>query len=63
MGDAVEVYIRLGDVDAAFALLELMLTMPAGREVSVPLLRVDPRYDPLRTDPRFDRLIQRFSRN
>jgi tetratricopeptide (TPR) repeat protein len=63
MGDAVEVYIRLGDVDAAFALLELMLTMPAGREVSVPLLRVDPRYDPLSTDPRFDRLIQRFSRN
>jgi eukaryotic-like serine/threonine-protein kinase len=63
MGDAVEVYVRLGELDAAFALLELMLTLPAGREVSVPLLRVDPLYDPLRNDPRFDQLIQRFSPN
>jgi serine/threonine-protein kinase len=63
MGDAVEVYTRLGELDAAFALLDLMFTLPAGREISVPLLRVDPLFDPLRTDPRFDQLIQRFSRN
>jgi serine/threonine-protein kinase len=63
MGDAIEVYTRLGELDAAFALLDLMFTMPAGREISVPLLRVDPLYDPLRNDPRFEQLIQRFSRN
>jgi hypothetical protein len=44
-------------------LLELMLSMPAGREVSVPLLRIDPTYDALRSDPRFDQLIERFSRS
>jgi serine/threonine-protein kinase len=63
MGDAVEVYTRLGELDAAFALLDLMFTLPAGREISVPLLRVDPLFDPLRSDSRFDELIQRFSRN
>jgi hypothetical protein len=40
-----------------------MFTLPAGREITEPLLRVDPLYDPLRTEPRFDQLIQRFSRN
>jgi tetratricopeptide (TPR) repeat protein len=63
MGDALEVYTRLGEMDAAFALLDLMLTMPAGREISVPLLSVDPLFDPLRTDTRYDQMIQRFSRN
>jgi hypothetical protein len=37
--------------------------MPAGREISVPLLRKDPAYDPLRGDPRFERLLTRFSTN
>jgi hypothetical protein len=38
-----------------------MLGMPAGREISVPLLRVDPTYDPIRTDPRFEQLLARYS--
>jgi serine/threonine-protein kinase len=63
MGGAVEIYAQLGETDAALELLELLLAMPAGREVSVPLLRLDPTYDPLRSDPRFEALLTRFSRS
>ncbi len=63
MGGAVEVFARLGEVDAALQLLELLLGIPAGREVSVPLLRTDPIFAPLRSDPRFDAMIGRFSRS
>jgi eukaryotic-like serine/threonine-protein kinase len=63
MGGALEVFVALGEADAAFELLELLLAIPAGREVSVPLLRLDPAFDVLRSDPRFDELLGRFSRN
>jgi tetratricopeptide (TPR) repeat protein len=63
MGGAVEIYAQLGDADAALELIELLLTMPAGREISVPLLRLDPTFDPLRSDPRFEALLARFSRS
>ena len=58
---AAEIYTDIGDTDEALKLLRLLLAMPAGREVSVPLLRVDPRWDPLRKDPRFERLLQQYS--
>lgn len=61
MGGAVEVFARAGEVDAAFELLELLLSMPAGREVSLPFLRVWPAFDPLRSDPRFGALLTRFA--
>jgi serine/threonine-protein kinase len=63
MGGAVEIYAQLGDVDAALELMELLLAMPAGREASVPLFRLDPTYDRLRSDPRFEALLARFSRD
>jgi eukaryotic-like serine/threonine-protein kinase len=63
MGGALEIYARLGEADAAFELIELLLAMPAGRELSVPLLRIDPIFDPLRSDPRFAPLIARFTPN
>jgi serine/threonine-protein kinase len=63
MGGAVEIYAQLGEVDEALELIELLLAMPAGREVSVPLLRLDPIFDPLRSDPRFEALLNRFARN
>jgi eukaryotic-like serine/threonine-protein kinase len=63
MAGALEIYARLGEADAAFEMIELLLAMPAGRELSVPLLRIDPIFDPLRGDPRFAALIARFSPN
>jgi serine/threonine-protein kinase len=60
MGGAAEVLAQAGDHDGAFALLERLLGMPAGREASVALLRVDPVWDPLRGDPRFPRLLRRY---
>ncbi len=49
-------YIRLGDKDRAFQLLE-----KAYQEHSATLLdlKVDPRYDPLRSAPRFQDLLRR----
>lgn len=62
MGGAVEVFAMAGEFDAAFDLLELLFSMPAGREVTVPFLRVWPGFDPLRSDPRFEELLSRFEK-
>jgi eukaryotic-like serine/threonine-protein kinase len=61
LAGAVEVFALAGEADAAFEQLDVLFTMAAGREVAVPLLRVDPTYDPLRVDPRFERLLRRYS--
>ena len=58
---AAEVLTQAGDHDGALALLEQLLGVPAGREASVPLLRVDPIWDPLRSDPRFERMLRRYA--
>ena len=63
MADAVEVFARAGERNAGFELIELLLGMPAGRELSVALLRADPVYDPLRNDPRFEQVLARFTPN
>jgi tetratricopeptide (TPR) repeat protein len=60
MGVAVEVYARAGEMDAAFERLELLLAIPAGREATIPYLRLWPGFDPLRGDPRFEQLLVRF---
>ena len=61
MGGAAEVLAQAGDHGGALALLERLFDLPAGREVSVALLRVDPAWDPLRGDPRFEQLLARFA--
>ena len=63
MGGAIEIFAQVGNADAALETIELLLAMPAGREISVGLLRLDPTFDPLRSDPRFEALIGRFSGN
>jgi hypothetical protein len=45
----------VGEADAAIARLAYLLTIPS--DISVPLLRVDPVWKPLRGDPRFKRLV------
>jgi eukaryotic-like serine/threonine-protein kinase len=61
MGVAIEAFARAGDLDTAFELAELLLSLPAGREVTVAFLRVWPGFVPMRGDPRFGPLLARFS--
>ena len=60
MGMAVEAYAAAGELDAAFERLELLFAMPAGREATIPYLRLWPGFDPLRSDPRFEQFLERF---
>ena len=50
-----EIYTLLGEQDAAIDQLEVLLSIPS--ELSVPLLKLDPQWDPLREHPRFKALL------
>ena len=52
-----QVYAILGDNDRAIEILDGLLNRPS--YVTVPSLRVNPIWDPLRNDPRFQALIDR----
>lgn len=52
------IHTALGDTDAALALVQHLLAIPAG--LSVEDLKADPRWDPLRTDPRFEKIVRSF---
>ena len=51
------IYVMVGDYDAALDQIEFLLSVP-GR-LSIPLLRLDPAWDPLRNHPRLQKLIER----
>jgi tetratricopeptide (TPR) repeat protein len=55
-----ETYVMVGEYDAAIDQLDYLLSIPS--RVSVPLLRVDPIYDPLRDHPRFQALVEKYER-
>ena len=59
MGAAAEVFARAGAAAEAVALLDTLLSMPAGREASVALLSADPTWDGIRGDPRFQAMLGR----
>jgi hypothetical protein len=56
LGLLAEIYAKVGEHEAAIDQLEILLSIPSW--VSVPLLRIDPIWDPLRDNPRFQRLLE-----
>jgi len=52
-----QIYVMVGDYDAAIDRLEYLLSIPSW--ISVPLLRIDPTWAPLRNHPRFQKLLAR----
>ena len=58
LGYLAQVYVTFGENDQAIALLQQLMTIPAGLSMSSALLRLDPVWDPLRKDPRFQALLK-----
>ena len=50
------VYAQAGEQELAIDELETALSMPS--DISIPWLRVDPLFDPLRDNPRFKALLE-----
>jgi Flp pilus assembly protein TadD len=53
------IYTIVGDRDRAVERLSNLVTIPAGHVVTVPMLSLDPCWDPLRGYPPFERLLER----
>jgi TolB-like protein/Flp pilus assembly protein TadD len=56
-----QIYAWTGERDQAFKLLDHLLVTPNG--ITVPILKLDPVWDPLRKDPRFQALIDKYAAN
>src|SRR5213080_3656604 len=54
-----QIYAWTGEHDQAFGLLDHLLVVPNG--ITVPGLKLDPIWDPLRKDPRFQALIDKYA--
>ena len=54
--DLARIYVMVGEFDKALEKLEFLLDVPS--ELSIPLLRLDPVWDPLRDYPRFKKLVE-----
>jgi len=52
-----QVYVMVGEHDAALDQIEYLVSVPFDN-LSVPLLQIDPTWDPLRDHPRFKRLLE-----
>ena len=53
------IYVMVGDYDAATDQLKILLSRPG--ELSIPLLRLDPAWDPLHNHPRFQKLLESYN--
>jgi TolB-like protein/Flp pilus assembly protein TadD len=56
-----EIYAWTGESDEALRLIGHLLQVPNG--LTVPTLKLDPAWDPLRKDPRFQALIDKYAAN
>jgi TolB-like protein/Flp pilus assembly protein TadD len=54
-----QIYAWTGEHDQAFGLLDHLLVVPNG--ITVPGLKLDPIWDPLRKDPRYQALIDKYA--
>ncbi len=54
-----QIYAWTGEPDQALPLIEHSLNTPTG--ITIPLLKLDAVWDPLRSDPRFQALIEKYS--
>jgi len=54
--DLARIYVMVGEFDVAIDQLEFLLSIPG--PLSIPLLRLDPVWNPLRNNPRFKKLIE-----
>jgi TolB-like protein/Flp pilus assembly protein TadD len=54
-----QIYAWTGESEEAFRLLDHLLVVPNG--LTIPLLKMDPAWDPLRNDPRFQALIDKYA--
>ena len=55
-GDLAQIYVMVGEYNAAIDLLEYLTSIPS--YTSLPMVRTDPLYDPLREHPRFQALLE-----
>jgi hypothetical protein len=53
------VYMKVGEMDLAFPLLEHSLSVPGGTHVG--FLRTSPSWEPFRNDARFQRLLANYA--
>jgi TolB-like protein/Flp pilus assembly protein TadD len=56
-----QIYAWTGESDEAFRLLDHLLVVPNG--LTVPMLKLQLDWDPLRNDPRFQALIEKYASN
>src|SRR5438034_1924332 len=54
-----QIYAWTGESDEAFRLLDHLFAVPSN--LTVPMLKLDPAWDPLRQDPRYQALIDKYS--